>query len=233
MHASLEALRATSPADTVPLADAEEVLLGIDTTLGDGSGRLLEIAMFELATRMLSQGNAVVVGDLLGTVARLRTAIERPFVGVEMLFDLKRTETGFVLSVGLPGQPRSARILRHLSTGAVRAAQRFSREASSSDFRLYGETLGDRATIDARYRQPGPTPEPPAAQPISRRPSRSVRVPQQTLSDEVERILSKRPGTDPAPLSGRTRPSEPPVRRRSGQIPRVDPDDEPPKPDED
>jgi hypothetical protein len=59
-----------------------------------------------------------------------------------------------------------------------------------------------------------------------------MRVPQQTLSDEVERILSKRPPTDPAPLAARTR-SEPPPRRKSGQlpvpIPRVDPEEEPPK----
>jgi hypothetical protein len=229
-HASLEALRTTSPSDAIALADAEEVLLGIDTALGDGSGRILEVGMFELATRTLSQGNAVVLGDLFGTVARLRTAIERPFVDVEVLFELRRTDTGFVLTVGIPGQPRSARILRHLSTGAVRAAQRFSREASSSDFRLFGEAVGDRAQIDARYRQPAPPPQ--EHTPTSRRPSRSMRVPQQTLSDEVERILSKRPPTDPSPLVGRPR-SEPPPRRKSGQlpvtIPRVDPEEEPPK----
>jgi hypothetical protein len=223
-HGSLESLRTTSPTDTVPLADAEEVLLAIDSTIGDGSGKTLEVAMFELATRVLSQGNAVVLGDLLGTVARLRTAIERPFVGVDVLFEIRRTDTGFSLSVGLPGQPRSARILRHLVTGAVRAAQRFSREASSSDFRLFGETLGDRAVIDARYRNPGPTPEPPEAQPMSRRPSKSLRVPQHTLSDEVERILStRRPPADAGSFPARPRhASDPPIRRKSsGQLPRV------------
>jgi hypothetical protein len=171
---------------------------------------------------------------LLGTVARLRTLLERPFVGADVLFELKRTDTGFSLTVGLPGQPRSARILRHLSTGAIRAAQRFSREASSSDFRLYGETLGDRAVIDARFREPERTPEQPEVSPFSRRPSRTLRAQQPTLSDEVERILSTHRPTDTTPLSGSPeRDSQPPVRRDSGAQPQVrvppepEPDDDP------
>ena len=218
-HARLDALRASSPTATIPLTDAEELLLAIDSVLGDGSGRVLEVAMFELATRVLSQAGAVVVGDLHGTVARLRTALERPFVDAEVVFELKKSDTGFTLTVGLPGQPRSTRILRHLATGAIRAAQRFSREAESSDFRLYGEALGDRATIDARYRAPEIAPhssKPPA--PFSRRPSRSMRAPQSTLSDEVERILSQRkPSVEPSPVS--TRPSRTSERPPQGSDP--------------
>lgn len=215
-HTSLESLRNSSPTDTIPLADGEELLLGIDGALGDGSGRVLEVAMFELATRALSQSGAVMIGDLLGTVARLRTAIERPFVDVDVLFDLRKTETGFALTVGIPGQPRSARILRHLSAGAIRAAQRFSREATSSDFRLYGDTLGDRSSIDARYRQPESVPESPretppqSYPPFTRRPSRSLRITQPTLSDEVERILSQRRPTPEPPPRPTPEPEEPP-----------------------
>lgn len=224
-HATLSTLRASSPTDTIPLADGEEVLLAIDATLGDGSGKVLEVVMFELATRVLSQGSAVVLGDLLGTVARLRTALERPFVGIDVLFELRKNDTGFSLTIGIPGQPRSARILRHLATGAIRAAQRFSREATSSEFRLLGETLGDRAVIDARYRhQPEPVPEIPEASPFTRRPSRSLRATQPTLSDEVERILSqRRPVADINPVSTRSdRESDPPpLRRPSGPMQRV------------
>jgi hypothetical protein len=236
-HASISALRATSPTDTIPLGDAEELLLAIDGALGDGSGRVLEIAMFELATRVLSQGTVVMVGDLLGTVARLRTTLERPFVGVSMMFDLHKTETGFALTIGIPGQPRSARILRHLATGAIRAAQRFSREATSSEFRLFGETLGDRAALDARYRDPAPgsAPQTPEAVALPRRPSRSLRITQPTLSDEVERILSARRPSAEIPISTRPRrPSEPPSQRVAEPPPRVIdlPDDEPPSSDE-
>jgi hypothetical protein len=230
-HASLSALRDTSPTDTILLGDAEELLLAIDAALGDGSGKVLELAMFEHATRVLSQGTAVVLGDLLGTVARLRTTIERPFVDVTLLFDLRKTDTGFSLTIGIPGQPRSARILRHLAIGAIRAAQRFSREASSRDFRLFGETLGDRAAIEARYRQPLPQVETPApeAVAVARRPSRSLRVTQPTLSDEVERILSTRRPSGEIPVSTRThRRSEPPVQRDSPASRRLEPDDEPP-----
>jgi hypothetical protein len=236
-HATLSALRTTSPTDTIPLGDAEELLLAIDAALGDGSGKVLELAMFELATRVLSQGTAVVIGDLLGTVARLRTTIERPFVDVTVLFDLRKTDTGFSLTIGIPGQPRSARILRHMATGAIRAAQRFSREATSSDFRLFGETLGDRAALEARYREPEPRIEAPPQElaAVARRPSRSVRITQPTLSDEVERILSTRRPSGEIPISTRApQASEPPPRRESTQLPRIveRSDDEPPSSDD-
>jgi hypothetical protein len=223
----LETLRSSSPVDTIPIADAEELLLGIDGALGDGSGKVLEGAMIELASRLLSQSGGLLVSDLMGTVARLRTTLERPFVEIDVMYELKKTDTGFSLTVGLQGRPRAARILRHLATGTIRAAHRFCREAIDEELRIYGETLGDRATLDARYRQPVvPASAPPDPTPFSRRTSRAVRAMQPTLSDEVERILSRAPsGEFASPLSTRVRTTtEAPPPPREGSEPDADED---------
>ena len=127
-YVDLGALRTSHPTDTLPLDDGEELLLAIDAVLGDGSGRVLEGAALELGARMFAQGvGGVVAGDLLATVARMRGLIERPYLGVDVSFQLTTTDTGFALSLGVAGRPRSARLLRHLAFGAIRAAQRFSR----------------------------------------------------------------------------------------------------------
>jgi hypothetical protein len=217
-YVDLGMLRTCHPTDTLPLDDGEELLLAVDVALGDGSGRVLENAGLEMAARLLAQGvGGVVAGDLLATVARMRGLIERPYLGVDVTFQLTATGTGFALVLGVVGRPRSARLLRHLASGAIRAAQRFSRGADEDSLKLHAETIGDRTTISAQYREPRSVPA-DAAPTRSRRPSRSFRVSvQPNLSEQVERILN-RSGTEPPP--GTRRPSTaPPGTSRSSPPP--------------
>ncbi len=248
-HVNADRLRSAAPTDTISLDDGEELLLAVDVALGNGSGRVLEDAALHLATRMLSQGGGVVViGDLVATMRRMRAPLERPFVDVELVFDLSGTDTGFSLTLGIPGRPRSARMLRHIGVGTIRAAHRFSRETAEGEFKLYAEVSGDRANISARYRQPVSQPgarlEAPAP---SRRPSRRIKsVTQPRLADEVERILAhgqstpqdaprRRPSTIPPPRTSLVAeispPSMPPEHSVSGVHPRRDDssEDSPPK----
>jgi hypothetical protein len=215
-HVAPDSLRSTGPSDTIPLADGEELLLAIDSALGDGSGKVLEGAMLELSTRTLSQSGGLLVSDLMGTVARLRTVLERPFADSELVFELKRSETGFSLTLGLLGRPRAARIMRHFAVGAIRAAQRFCREALDEELRIYGETLGDRAAVTAHYRQ-GLEPQVPEPMPFSRKPSRAMRAAQPSLADQVDRILHSRTpsGEFNSPLSTRIGRTQPPPPLRS------------------
>lgn len=183
-----------SPSDLMPLDDAEELLLAIDSALGNGSGRVLEAAALELFSRTLSRdAGAVIVGDLFGTVARLRAPLEHPFVDAAPVFDLTSTDTGFSLTVGIAGRPRAAKILRAFASGLIRAAARFCREVTGSDLNLHGEILGDRAKLVARYRR-SDTREAPQAAPQAAPPSpapRRQRGTQPRLSLEIERILSQ------------------------------------------
>jgi hypothetical protein len=173
---------------------AEEVLLAIDSVLGDGSGKELELIGSDWIGRVLSQDeNMVVVGSLLGTLARLVASFEHPFLGIRVVFEVHNTNSGLSLTVGAAGHPRTTRILRHLAAGAVVAADRFAREAAGQ-LKLLGESRGDRAVIDAHFR-PEPAEEEPSERELPRRPSRtamravSMRT---TLSDEIEQIFSQR-----------------------------------------
>jgi hypothetical protein len=199
----LEALRAASPLAAIPLDEGEELLLGIDTALGDGGGRVLETVGSDLAGRMFFQeGSSVILGDLIATTARLRVTLQRPFVGTEIVFELTRTDTGLSLVVGVPARPRSTKILRSLACGALRAAQRYAHEPGTSEFKLNAETLGDRAVISALYRNTDSKPPPNAKStaPESRRkPPISFRPPRvPSLVAEVERILGGRNHSEPA-----------------------------------
>lgn len=220
----IDLLRTSGPTDTVPLAEAEELLLSVDRSLGDGTGQVLESAAFELASRIFSHGAGVVVpGDLAGTVARMHAPLERPFVDVPIVYELQRTETGFTLSVGVPGHPRSTRVLRHLAAGVIRAAQRFSRESAAEKLQIETAALGDRATLEATYRATAVPPSSGGASAVAFKRSTSNRAmraaTQPSLSDEVERILSRQTG-ELGPESfrtGRTTASQPPVSRDNGQ----------------
>jgi len=210
--ASPARLRASGPTDTVSLDEGEELLLALDASIGDGSGRLLETVSADIFSRTLSFGGIrASSGDLYGTMARLGAAFERPFVTVRVIFDLQSTDTGFTLTVGIPGRPRAARLMRHLALGAIRAAQRHC-HGDSVDLKLFAETVADRANVTARYRnatdaKPDSMPEidplaPRSGRPAEgareRRPQRSMRVmTAPRLSEEVERILSSAP-TAPA-----------------------------------
>jgi hypothetical protein len=193
-HASLDRLRASAALDTILLDDGEELLLFIDTLLGDGSGRVLEALGQELASRALTQGGVAKFGDLQGTVARLQAFLDHPFVDTPTLFELKRTDLGFTLMVSVVGRPRATRVLRHLSVGAIQAAERAAREGMG--IKLSAELVADRAILNVRYQRsdapPPPAPreetEPPPTS--ARRATTSMRPP--SLSEEVERILGSR-----------------------------------------
>lgn len=212
-HLTLDRLRSTAALDTLPLDDGEEAVLLFDQTLGDGSGKILERVACEMLARQLVQAaSAVRVGDLFGTVARLRAPLEHPFVDVSVLFDLARSPTGFRLSVGVPGRPRATRLLGHIATGAVHAAERFARESHAEPLRLELTTFADRSSIEARFRRTSTLPPAPDHMPSSRRTSPSRLIPR--LSDEVARIL------DSTTRSAATRfDSEPPPRRARSTVP--------------
>jgi len=218
-HASLDRLRASAALDTILLDDGEELLLFIDSLLGDGSGRVLEAIGLELASRALSQGGVAKFGDLHGTVARLQAFLDHPFVETPTLFELKRTDLGFSLTVGVLGRPRATRVLRHLAVGAVTAAERSAREGGG--MKLTSELLADRATLLVHYQRaeaPLRTTDSEAPPTSARRPAHSLRPP--SLSEEVERILASHtrqgpyvPRTTPVPSSYRS--SQPFIERTS------------------
>jgi hypothetical protein len=219
LHAylNLTVLRAAAPTDAIPIDDGEELLLGLDPALGDGSGKILENIGLEIATRMLVKGSGgVVPGDLVGTIARMRAPFERPFAGIPILHQVVPNETGFVLYVGVAGRPRSARVLRHLALGTVRAAQRFSRGADEHSLKLYADLVADRVTLTAQYRLTRSEPQHPAPE-TPRRPSRgSIKPPPvANLSAEIDRILAGTPSeSPPPPPAPPRRPStSPPLRR--------------------
>ena len=203
-HASLERLRASAAQGSVPLEEGAELLLSIDSLLGDGSGKLLETIGVDLASRVLSQGTSVArAGDLPGTVIRLQAFLEHPFLDVPLLFELRRNATGFTLTLGVIGHSRATRALRHLTIGTIIAAERFAREVGSDTLQISGDNIADRATIGARYFQEEEqaVEEPPP----SRRPTLS-RPPSASLSAEVERIL--RSSSPPRPAEEEAQPPE-------------------------
>ena len=215
-HASLEGLRASTALDCVPLDEGEEILLSVDSFLGDGTGKLLESIGFDLAARMLSQDGSVArSGDLAGTVARLQAFLEHPFVGVPLLFELRRNPTGFSLVVGVSGHSRATRAVRHLTIGAIVAAERFAREVGAENLKISAESTADRSSINARYlcieQQAAPEQAPP-----SRRPP-ILRAPTASLSAEVERIL--RTSAPPRPVEEESQPPESMTLRVASAVP--------------
>ncbi len=162
-----------------------------------------------LGRQLVQAASAVRVGDLYGTVARLRTPLEHPFVDAPVLFELTRSATGFRLTIGIASRPRSTRLLGHLTAGAVRAAERFARESHADPLLVEVTPFADRARVDVHYRRASTIPPPPEPLPTSRRLSSTARlVPR--LSDEIARIL------DPSlAASARSQTEEPPPRRSS------------------
>ena len=188
-HASLDRLRASAALDSVPLDEGAELLLSLDALLGDGSGKLLENVGVDLTSRVLSQGGSVArAGDLPGTVIRLQAFLEYPFLGVPLSFELRRNRTGFALTVGVSGHSRATRALRHLTVGAVIAAERFAREVGSDDLQIAVETAADRAVISARYFHEEE--QAMDAAPPSRRPP-LVRTPSASTSLSAEKWKSE------------------------------------------
>ncbi|MEZ4371215.1 MAG: hypothetical protein R3B07_10335 [Polyangiaceae bacterium] len=210
------------PRSTMSLVEAEELLLGIDAALGDGSGKVLESAGFVLGSRLLShRGSVVVPGDVVRTIARLRTPVELPYEGARVVFDVTETEVGFDLALGVLGHPRSTRVLRHLCVGYVKAAYTFGHNRNPDELKLFADVIGDRASISGRFRQPSMLP--PAAEtgatPGPRRSLSKSRIPAAgSLSAEVDRIFerttlppqSRRPGARSSSSFRAVRESQPP-----------------------
>jgi hypothetical protein len=188
-HLTLDRLRSSAALDTIPLDEGEEAILALEHALGDGSGRALERIACEMLGRQLAQAaSAIRVGDLFGTVARLRAPLEHPFVDAPVLFELARSATGFRLTIGVAARSRSTRLLGHLTAGAIRAAERFARESHADPLRIEVAPFADRARLDVHYRRASTLPPPPDPAPVSRRSNQSVRlVPR--LSEEISRIL--------------------------------------------
>ncbi|HYQ00480.1 MAG TPA: hypothetical protein VER96_17505 [Polyangiaceae bacterium] len=215
-HASLERLRASAALDCVPLEEGEELLLSVDSFLGDGTGKLLESIGIDLAARVLSQDGSVVrSGDLAGTVARLQTFVEYPFVGVPLVFELRRNPTGFSLIVGVSGHSRATRAVRHLTLGAIIAAERFAREVGAESLKLSAENIADRSNISARYLAVEAEVVERKALP-SRRPL-TTRAPAASLSAEIERIL--RTSAPPRPIEDESQPPESMTLRVASAVP--------------
>jgi hypothetical protein len=163
-------------------------------------------------TRAVTEGAvSMSSGDLAGSALRLRSMLESPFVDVPVLFELTRTSEGFTLAVGVAGRPRATRLLRHYATGAIRAAARLTRDLGSSEPRLSGESIADRAFITVVLREDSTQETPPSrprVKPAAGRPSTAA-----GLVAEVERILGNRgESTSSEPPRARTDSSRPPKR---------------------
>ncbi|MBK9000973.1 MAG: hypothetical protein IPM35_35070 [Myxococcales bacterium] len=224
------ALRAATHADTLDVADAEELLFGLDAAVSDGTGQLLERLATELFARILAQGTLSISGDLMGTVARLQAPLEHLFVGLPIGFDLSKKRDGFVLFLGVGGRPRTARLLRHLTVGAVRAAQRFARQGMTDEVVLASEALGDRVRLEARLggaaalpQAPTPPPKPPRRT-AATNPSRPHLPTTKPTLEAVDRIIRRASVTPPA--LPRTAPEEifvPRSRRPAIELPQESP----------
>lgn len=196
-------LQAGGTEQFLPLDQAEEFLLGVESALGDGSGAVLERLGQALATQAaFSQSGELARGDVYDCMLRVSHEMVGAFVACPVRFDLVRTDTGFNLSFGVSGYPRATRVLRHLTLGAVRAAFTFALEATSNRLKVYSHIVGDRAEITARYRAQedhGDITPPPSSR---ERPRHSTRP---SVALEVERILSH------APRQGSTPPRRAPA----------------------
>jgi hypothetical protein len=212
-----ERLRAATAIDAINLEDAEDVLFSIDASLGHGAGASMEDVAIHVVTRAVSDGSLTLSnGDLAGSVLRLRSMLESPFVDVPVVFELVRTAEGFSLTLGVAGRPRATRLLRHYATGAIRAAWRLMRDVPEHEPRVSGESIADRAFITVALRGES-VEEVPASRPRSKpvaRPSGAVAG----LAAEVERILGNRLESTPAP-EGRAANTPPPAGRAASTPP--------------
>lgn len=181
--------------------DAESFLFAIDDAVGDGSGSVLEAIGQELGNRyFLTCGD--LREDVLTCMRRAGAELTAPFTDTRVEFRVSQVAEGLEIFVSVPGQPKATRALRHLSAGYLRAAFTFAFEATSIKLRILGESVGDRASIAARYRagdlaEPL-TPVPPSARsattpPPSSRTGRSGQIRAPSIAEEVDRIMKHAP----------------------------------------
>ncbi|MGC4094195.1 MAG: hypothetical protein QM756_41045 [Polyangiaceae bacterium] len=216
---SRERLRTSSAFDTVCLEDAEDILFSIDASLGHGAGTWMEEVAAHAITRAMSDGSASLSsGDLPGTVLRLRSMLESPFVDVPVLFELTRTSEGFTLAVGVAGRPRATRLLRHFATGAIRAAAGAMREFVGSEPRISGESIADRAFISVALREESSDAQPRSRRRSSKPPSARPSAGAAGLVAEVERILgNRRESTASEPAQASSSPGPARASQRPGR----------------
>lgn len=245
-------LRSAVHADALDVADAEELLFGLDAAVGDGTGQLLERLAAEQLGRILAQGNLSIPGDLMATVARMQAPLEHLFVGFPIGFDVSKTRDGLTLFIGASGRPRTARLLSHLTAALVRACQRYAREGMSEHVGISVDSLGDRARVTARLGAVVPVAPPPLSRPSPprRRPSEphlpttkptleavnriltraSVAPPPAADPDEIVAPRSRRPvrsTTEPLPTTRPPRSDTLPSVPRSGFVSKRDDEEEP------
>jgi hypothetical protein len=215
-------LRGESPLATVPLEDAEDLLFAIDSVVGHGAGTSMATVAEQVIARAFADGSAnLSPGSLATTTAELVPLLVAAFVDTKISFEVKRHredgfDDGFTVQLGIPGRPRAARLLRHYSIGAIRAAALRMRDSNLLDLTINDESNGDRATIKVSVRR-GASVMPPSL----RRPSTpSGRVSLSpnggSLQLEVERILNAR--RDDSPSSRPIRRSSPPPRPRPESV---------------
>lgn len=146
-----ERLRSSGPMGAIELDLAEDLLRALEDALGDGSGRLLEAAAFDLFCHALAEQQVDPNETLIATLARLRPGFGRFFFGVVPVFEVRRLANGLGFVVALQGRPGLAEPLRRLALGAVRAAQRANAHGTglSTELSLRSGVHGDCAWIRA------------------------------------------------------------------------------------
>ncbi len=193
-HRFGSARASVGPNETLPLAEAEQLLLSADEILGAGSGQVLERAVANVMARYLAfEASIHHSGPLEEQLERLRPTIERPFLDAPLCFDLVPMPWGVRLSVGVRGRPKTTRLLAHHWIGAVQAVGRFAVGLDEQELRTYLEFFGDRARVDLRLRARAVSEPPPSAPVIGSLPSStSLRVARRSLSEEITGILGSR-----------------------------------------
>lgn len=211
-------LRGESPSATVPLSDVEDLLFALDAVVGHGAGSSMEVVGEQVIGRAFADGNASITPDnLASTAADLCTLLTAPFVDTEVSCEVRRhRDDGFTVMLRIPGRPRAARLLRHYSIGAIRAAALRMRDPTLSDLSFHDESSGDRATIKVSVRRGRESVVPRSQRRLS---PASVRPPAAagSLELEVERILGA--GRDGPPSSPALRRSQPPPKPESVRPP--------------
>lgn len=184
------------PMAAVPLDDAEALLFELDSIFGGGAGMAFETAGRSLAARILTEGSVRAAADLAVAARVLRAHLEQAFDHARLFYEIEGGDTDVALTLGVPGRARSARVLRHLVIGYLKAAATAA-GLSPSAYRISSEILGDRASIKLSS-QLQTTQQ--TRVPARRRSSANMRIPG-TLA-EVERILGGSSAPPPSRASG-------------------------------
>ncbi len=198
---SLDVYRSLSSGPTarvVPFEHAEALFFAVDALLGDGSGTSLERLGQDLGNRFFV--TRPYRGDLATCASRWGAHLCGAFEMAGARLNISPRSGGLEVFITVPGFPKGTRALRHLCAGGLRAAFTFAFEATSIELKIIGDTVGDRASIRARYRTSDEHQILPSTTPPARRsgsvPPPAPRFSQRvaSVSEEVDRILKHAPG---------------------------------------